>query len=250
MLQQTQVARVTVRHAEFLERFPTPQACSLAPVSDTIKLWDGLGFNRRAVNLHRAASVITEQHDGEIPSDLQALLALPGIGPYTARALQAFAFELDVGVVDTNVGRLLARWTNRRLTAKQAQAIADDLVPSGQGWLWNQSLFDFAVAVCTKRAPMCTACPLADTCAWQGAGEDPAVASAGVSGNQSKFEGSERQVRGRIVNALRQGPIERSALGAFGRPQDDGAALDRIVQGLLSDGLVAMTADAIHLPID
>ncbi|MCL4127843.1 UNVERIFIED_CONTAM: hypothetical protein GTU68_037321 [Idotea baltica] len=248
MLQQTQVSRVIDRYHEFLERFPTASSCAAAPSSAVIELWAGLGYNRRAVNLWRAAGCVVERHGGVVPSDLKALLALPGIGPYTARALQAFAFEHDVAVVDTNVGRLLARWTGAQLNPNQAQAVADELVPCGAGWAWNQSLFDFAVAVCHKRAPLCASCPLHEACIWRGTGPDPATNSAGVSTKQSRFDGSERQVRGRIVNALRSSPVNVRDLERFGRPGDSATDLERIVESLIGDGLAVRRDDLLTLP--
>lgn len=248
MLQQTQVSRVIERYHEFLERFPTASDCAHAPTSAVIELWAGLGYNRRAVNLWRAAGVIEAEHNGQVPADLEGLLALPGIGPYTARAVQAFAFERDVGVVDTNVGRLLARWTGQTLSNRDAQLLADALVPPAAGWQWNQGLFDFAVAVCTKREPGCDSCPLIAACTWQGQGADPANSSAGVSGGQSRFEGSERQVRGRIVDALRNGPVRLGDLGSFGRPGDTEADVQRIIETLVADGLAVRTTTELRLP--
>ncbi|MBA2625705.1 MAG: A/G-specific adenine glycosylase, partial [Acidimicrobiia bacterium] len=105
MLQQTQVPRVVPRWEAFLDRFPTAAVCAAAPVGDVVRAWEGLGYNRRAVDLHWAAAVVVERHGGQLPGDLAALLALPGIGPYTARAVLVFAFEQDVGLVDTNAGR-------------------------------------------------------------------------------------------------------------------------------------------------
>jgi len=182
-------------------------------------------------------------------SDLGALLALPGVGPYTARAILVFAFEKDVGVLDTNVGRLLARWSGRTLKPAQAQSIADELVPKGNAWLWNQALFDFAVAVCTKRDPACEACPVSGHgCRWRGQGADPAHASAGVSTRQSPFEGSERQVRGRIVDALRAGPLPLHQVHSLGRAADTPADVDRIVATLVDDGLAVVDAETLVLP--
>ena len=248
MLQQTQVSRVLDRYDVFISRFPTVESCAHAPSAAVIELWAGLGYNRRAVNLWRAAGVVVEEHDGSFPEDLDGLLALPGVGPYTARALLAFAFEHDVGVLDTNVGRLLARWSGHTLTPTQAQTQADALVPPGQGWTWNQSLFDFAVAVCTKREPACIDCPLANNCAWNGLGADPAINSAAVSGRQSTFDGSERQVRGRIVAALRQGPVADDELVRLGRSSDSAADLERIVAGLIADGLAQKSGTLLQLP--
>ena len=117
MAQQTQVARVAERWRPFLDRFPTPAALAEAPAAEAIRWWSGLGYNRRALALHGAAVAIVRDHAGRLPADLDALLALPGIGPYTARAVLAFAFEADHGIVDTNTARVLARWEGRRLRA-------------------------------------------------------------------------------------------------------------------------------------
>ena len=248
MLQQTQVSRVIDRWHEFLACFPTPTDCANAPTSAVIELWAGLGYNRRAVNLWRAAVQVRDDHGGALPTTVDELQSLPGIGPYTARAVAAFAYELDVGVVDTNVGRLVARWTGSTLTPKRAQAIADALVPRGEGWRWNQSLFDFAVAVCTKKEPKCGACPLQHACAWAGTGSDPAAGSAGVSSGQSRFEGSDRQVRGRITDALRAGPVAIADLARYGRPADTAESLERIASGLIADGLAVEEAGRLRLP--
>ncbi len=250
MLQQTQVARVIDRYHVFIDRFPTPTSCADATTAEVIELWAGLGYNRRAVNLWRCARTVVDEHGGVLPGDMRALMALPGIGPYTARAVLAFAFEADVAVVDTNVGRLLARWTGAALTPVEAQAMADALVPAGSAWSWNQGLFDFASSICTKRRPDCESCPIADACAWRGQGDDPAIASAGVSGPQSRFEGSERQVRGRLVAALRSGPVPVARLHGLGRATDEPADVERIAESLVADGLAVRVGDRFFLPTD
>ena len=129
MLQQTQVARVVDRLPRFLERFPTPEACASAPAGDVVDEWSGLGYNRRPLNLHRAAVAMVERHGGRVPERLDDLLALPGVGPYTARAVRAFAHEQAAAVVDTNIGRVLARWAGHGFTPKAAQVRADELAP-------------------------------------------------------------------------------------------------------------------------
>ncbi|MDQ6697491.1 MAG: A/G-specific adenine glycosylase, partial [Actinomycetota bacterium] len=166
MLQQTQVARVVPRFEVFLSRFPTPSACADASVGDVVTQWAGLGYNRRAVNLHRTATAVVADHGGALPSDLDALLRLPGIGPYTARAVLSFAFERDVGVLDVNATRVLSRAAGRPV----AQVEADRLVPPGQGWAWNQAVLDLGATVC-RPVPDCGACPLAGgACAWEATG--------------------------------------------------------------------------------
>ena len=254
MLQQTQVPRVVPRWQAFLDDFPTPAACAAAPVGDVLRAWGGLGYNRRAVNLHRAATAVVEHHGGHLPADLDGLLALPGVGPYTARAVLVFAHERDLGLVDTNAGRFVARaLAGASLPLRDAQAIADASVPTGAGWAWGQAVFDLGAAVCTRRRPRCPECPIVGTCAWARAGwpaPDPVDGSAGISGVQAPFAGSDRQGRGRLVAALREAevPHEPEALAAAcGWPgQPDRAA--RVVEGLLADGLVVVAHGVLRLP--
>ena len=240
MLQQTQVARVIPKWHEFLDRWPTSTACAAAPASEVVRLWAGLGYNRRALNLHRCAVAVAERHGGAMPDDLEGLLALPGIGPYTARAVLAFAFGRDVGVVDTNVVRVLTRRAGRRMSAAQAQATADGLVPAGQGWFWNQAMLDLGATVCTPRRPQCARCPLG--CAWHGEGPDP-----WVGGRQSRFEGSDRQGRGRLLDALRAGPVAAGDVPtACGWPDDPDRA-ERVTAGLVRDGFAVTTVSGLSL---
>jgi A/G-specific adenine glycosylase len=253
MLQQTQVARVLPKYEAFLQAFPTVAACAAGSVGDVVTLWAGLGYNRRAVNLHRCAVAVVADHAGRIPDDLRTLMELPGIGPYTARAVLAFAYERDVAIVDTNVARVLARWSGRPLTRREVQDLADSLVPSGEGWTWNQGMLDLGATVCAKRSPRCERCPVTGECAWFAASHaepDPAVGSAGVSGGQSTFDGSDRQGRGRLVDALRlHGTIERDQLAAFaGWPDDHRRAL-RVAETLVADGLAEWSFDGgLQLP--
>lgn len=238
MLQQTQVARVVPKWEVFLAAFPTPGACAAASLGDVLRLWQGLGYPRRAKHLHAAATSVVDVHDGALPESLDQLLALPGIGPYTARAVLAFAFEHDVAVVDTNIARILARTAGERLTPKQAQAAADSSVPLGRGWLWNQVMMDLGALVC-RPTPTCDECPIATRCAWYRAGRpvpDPAVGSAGVSVKQARFEGSNRQRRGVVLRSL----------AASSQPCD---VFDRdVVDQLVADGLVVRRSGRIELP--
>jgi len=250
MAQQTQLARVADRWRPFLERFPTPAALAEAPASEAVRWWSGLGYNRRALALHRAAVAIVRDHAGRLPADLDALLALPGIGPYTARAVLAFAFEDDHGIVDTNTARVLARWEGRRLRAKEMQEAADRAVPAGRAWAWNQAMLDLGATVCARRIPRCHECPVSSTCAWARAGHptpDPADGSAGVSGGQSKFKGSDRQGRGRLVEALRSGPVARADIAATMGWPDDGDRAERVAATLIADGLATLSRNAFEL---
>jgi A/G-specific adenine glycosylase len=238
MLQQTQARRVVPAWYAFCAAYPTPRACADAALGDVLRAWQGLGYPRRARDLHGAAHVIVTRHGGRVPDDLAALLDLPGVGRYTARAVLAFAFERDVAVVETNIARVLARVAGRRLTLGEVQAVADSLVPAGAGWAWNQAMMDLGATVC-RPAPACAGCPVRDGCGWRLAGHpdpDPAVGSAAVSGRQAPYEGSHRQARGRVLRRLARGPAP-----ADGFPP-------AIVAGLIADRLVVRTGSELQLP--
>ena len=245
MAQQTQVARIIPRWEAFMERFPTPESLAEAPLADLLRLWQGLGYPRRARALHEAARRIRDS--GRFPSTVEQLMDLPGVGPYTARAVAAFAFDLDVGVLDTNVGRLLARMAGERLRPAAAQTMADDLVPKGDAWIWNQVVMDFGATVCTARTPRCDGCPVNKQCVWAGSTEraDPAQGSAGVSGKQARFEGSDRQARGRLLAALVDGPILAVAVAVV--MDRDSAVADRLLADLVAEGLCRRVDDEIVL---
>lgn len=245
MAQQTQVARIIPRWEAFMERFPTPESLAEAPLADLLRLWQGLGYPRRARALHEAARRIRDS--GRFPSTVEQLMDLPGVGPYTARAVAAFAFDLDVGVLDTNVGRLLARLAGERLRPAAAQSMADDLVPKGDAWIWNQVVMDFGATVCTARTPRCDGCPVNKQCAWAGSTErtDPAQGSAGVSGKQARFEGSDRQARGRLLAALVDGPILAVAVAVV--MERDSVVADRLLADLVAEGLCRRVDDEIVL---
>lgn len=253
MLQQTQAPRVVPRYDAFLRRFPTPTACARASAGEVIAEWNGLGYNRRAVNLHRCATAIVGRHGGTVPDTLVDLLALPGVGPYTARAVLAFAYERDVGLVDTNAGRFLARAVaGRPIAPAEAQGLADALVPAGQSWAWGQAVFDLGALVCVKRSPRCGDCPIADHCAWAAAGRpapDPVLAgSAGISRPQAPLAGSDREGRGRLVRALLTGPVDDVDVPAACGWPGDPARAHRVAAGLVADGLAERDAGRLSLP--
>jgi A/G-specific adenine glycosylase len=253
MAQQTQVARVVPAYGRFLLAFPTPAACAAAPLAAILRAWAGLGYNRRARNLHRAAIVVVDRHGGRVPGTLDDLLGLPGVGPYTARAVLAFAFGADVGVVDTNAGRVLSRAVaGRSMTAAEAQRLVDAMVPGGRGWSFGQALLDLGASVCVAGEPRCHLCPVRRRCRWSATGRrdaDPARGSAGVSTAQSAFAGSDRQGRGRLVAALRHRDLPPDEIpSAMGWP-DDPARAARVLDGLLRDGLVVRdAAGVVRLP--
>lgn len=250
MAQQTQVARVAERWGPFMERFPSPGSLAAAPVAEVIRWWSGLGYNRRALHLHQCAGATVDLHDGVLPDDLDRLLALPGIGPYTARAVLAFAFEHDCGIVDTNTARVLARWSGERLGPQAVQRAADAAVPAGDAWRWNQAMLDLGATVCVRRDPHCEECPVATLCAWWAAGRagpDPADGTAGVSTGQPRFAGSDRQGRGRLVDVLRSGEVRLDGLAvAMGWP-DDPVRAERVARTLVADGLVVANDDGYRL---
>jgi A/G-specific adenine glycosylase len=243
MLQQTQVERVVPRFGAFLARFPTATACADASAADVIGEWAGLGYNRRALNLHRCATAVRDRHAGQLPADLAELLALPGIGPYTARAVLAFAHEADVGVLDTNARRVLARQLGRQPT----QVDADAVVPRGAGWAWNQAMLDLGATVCRARVPACDRCPVTVACAWHRQGRPEPDPGASRS-KQSTFAGSDRQGRGRLVAALRRDAVAVGELAeVMGWPDDPDRAA-RVAATLVTDGLALVDDVGYRLP--
>ena len=243
MLQQTQVPRVVPKYHAFLERFPRAAACAASPVADVVRAWQGLGYNRRAVNLHRAAVAVVERHGGEFPDDLDLLMALPGVGPYTARAVLTFAFGHDVGIVESNTGRVLARVAGRSLTQKEAQHLADEVVPRGAGWAWNQAMIDLGATICLRKAPKCGECPVASDCQWHD-GPDPAAPAT----KQSTFAGSDRQGRGRLVDAMRVAPVPFDDVPTAAGWPDDPARAHRAADTLIADGLAVELDGELRLP--
>ncbi|MEX0767511.1 MAG: hypothetical protein WD029_03475, partial [Microthrixaceae bacterium] len=243
MLQQTQVDRAQPKWVAFLERFPTAKACAAAPLADVLQEWTGLGYPRRARNLHLTAIAI-DQGGGTVPDTLDELLAFPGIGPYTARAVLAFAFESEAAVVDTNVGRILARRQGQKLTAAQAQVQADQWLVPGSSWAWNQGLLDLGALCCRAKEPVCVGCPVRRTCAWARSGwaaPDPASGSASVSVRQSRFEGSARQARGRLLRRTQQAPVSAAELCEVVGWAGQVDAIERaqaVADSLLHDGLI------------
>jgi A/G-specific adenine glycosylase len=263
MLQQTQVDRVIPYYHRFLERFPTVQDLAGAPTADVIRAWAGLGYNRRAVNLQRTARHVVGELGGVFPNDVDALKKMPGVGPYTAGAIAAFAFERDVGFVDTNMRRVIHRIfygvdvPARTAGDAEILALAAQLVPPGEGWIWNQALIEFGALQCTQRRPACIVCPLQSVCC-----AFPAIQSAiaalpvGVRlKKETSFSGSNRFYRGRVLAALRdaavsdgtQNSVELDELGRLVR--DDFMPehlpwLYEVVAGLQQDGLAKVAEDS------
>ena len=255
MAQQTQVSRVIPKWTQFMQEYPTPSACATAPLADLLRLWSGLGYPRRCKNLHEAARQIVERHGGEVPGDLDSLRALPGVGPYTARAVLAFADGADVAVVDTNIARVLARFSGEPLSAKHSQEIADSVLPTGRSWEWNQVIMDFGAQVCMARNPKCESCVLADRCptrarmggAWDDR-RDPARASALTSKPQARFDGSDRQARGRLMKALAERGVRVQEVADVMQLRGDKPRAAKLLASLERDGLVVREDEWCRLP--
>lgn len=245
MLQQTRAARVVPGYRSFLRRFPTVRALAAAPRRDVVAEWGGLGYNRRAVRLSEAARAIDKDHDGRIPRAKDELLELPGVGAYTAAAVASMGFGEPVPVVDTNVRRVVSRVhlgiEGHEAPAEEVWALADAWLDRGDPATWNQALMDLGREVCRPK-PHCDVCPLARVCRFRRSG---AVARRGPK-RQGPFEGSTRQVRGAVVNALRSNP----SLTPARLVAETGFARDRIdaaVGTLVVDGLVEVGSGRVRL---
>ncbi|GAA1308761.1 A/G-specific adenine glycosylase [Pseudonocardia xinjiangensis] len=246
MLQQTPVARVEPVWAEWMARWPAPSALAAATRADVLRAWGKLGYPRRALRLHEAAAVIAAEHDDVVPSDVTALEALPGVGSYTARAISAFGYGRRCPVVDTNVRRVVARAVHGRGDAGPARTTADladvdALLPAddASAAVVSIGLMELGAVVCTARAPRCAGCPVRSECAWVAAGRPE---YAGPRKPVQAFAGTDRQVRGRLLDVLRgaPGPVERAALDAA---WSDAAQRDRCLHSLLVDGLAEQHDD-------
>jgi A/G-specific adenine glycosylase len=230
MLQQTQVDRVIPKWRAWLERFPTLADLARASRADAIRAWQGLGYNLRAVRLHDIACAVVARHNGQLPTDVADLLALKGIGRYTAGAVACFAYEQPVAMVDTNIRRVLSRVFEVR--ANEVEALAEQVVPQKSAYAWNQALMDLGATLCGAKRALCLVCPLVGECAG------PVVNGKSASKPAGEFRGSRRFFRGRIVEALRdtpEGMSLRSLCVAIGHPD-----ASTLVQTLAADGLITI----------
>ncbi|ULE35103.1 A/G-specific adenine glycosylase [Mycobacterium sp. IDR2000157661] len=245
MLQQTPVARVEPVWVAWVERWPTPSATAAASAADVLRAWGKLGYPRRAKRLHECAGVIAADYDDEVPSDVDTLLTLPGVGAYTARAIACFAYRQRVPVVDTNVRRVVTRVVHGRgdaAAASSARDLADveALLPDDAAAPeFSVALMELGATVCTARAPRCGLCPLSG-CAWRSRGFP---ASDTPARRVQRYAGTDRQVRGRLLDVLRNNtsPVTRAELDVAWLT--DTAQRDRALGSLLVDGLVEQTAD-------
>jgi A/G-specific adenine glycosylase len=249
MLQQTPVSRVIPRLEEWLARWPTPAALAADPPAEAVRQWANLGYPRRALWLHRAAVEIRDRHAGVVPRDVDDLLALTGIGDYTARAVAAFAYGDRHPVVDTNTRRVIARAVHGRAQpgppSRRDLADMEALLPADAptAAIVNAAAMELGAVICTARSPRCDACPLQDVCAWVLAGRPE---TADLRRRQAKYEGSDRQARGAVLRALREaGSVPQDAII---RDWPDALQRDRAILSLLDDGLVEAEQGVLHLP--
>lgn len=251
MLQQTPVARVIPLLEAWLERWPTPAALAAAAPADAVRQWANLGYPRRALWLHRAAVEIRDRHAGVVPRDVDDLLALTGIGDYTARAVAVFAYGDRHPVVDTNTRRVLARVVQgrsqpgpaaKRDLADMAEILPDDVTAST---VVNAAAMELGALVCTARVPRCDLCPLADRCAWRAAGY-PDTGDTRVK--QARYEGSDRQTRGAILKVLRSAQTHDVAVDEVIGDWPDLVQRDRAIDSLVADGLVEAVDGRLRLP--
>lgn len=242
MLQQTPVARVEPIWLAWIDRWPTPSATAAAGSAEVLRAWGKLGYPRRAKRLHECAVVISAEHGDVVPSDVETLLTLPGIGAYTARAVACFAYGASVPVVDTNVRRVVARAVHGRADSAASVRDLDDvaaLLPDdATAPTFSAALMELGATVCTARAPRCGLCPLSQ-CQWRSSGYPAGTVVRRVQ----RYAGTDRQVRGQLLDVLRDNssPVTRAQLDVAWLT--DPAQRDRALDSLLVDGLVEQTAD-------
>jgi A/G-specific adenine glycosylase len=242
MLQQTPVSRVVDVWSEWLARWPAPSHLAAETPGTAVRAWGKLGYPRRALRLHATATAIAAEHGDAVPADVEALLALPGIGAYTARAVAAFGYGHRVPVVDTNVRRVVARAVHGMAesgppSTSRDLADVEDVLPRAQPARFCAALMELGAVVCTARRPRCADCPVASECAWTIAGQPAAIAPSRAG---QRFAGTDRQVRGLLLDVLRAavGPVPRARLDAVWH---ESAQRERCLHSLLTDGLIEQT---------
>ncbi len=252
MSQQTPVARVEPVWREWMERWPDPASFAQASPADVLRAWGKLGYPRRALRLLECAQQIVTLHDGRVPDDVDQLLELPGIGDYTARAVACFAYGKNVPVVDTNVRRVVRRAVEGRFLAGPASkaelAAVAELLPAERGPRFSAALMELGALVCTATSPECGVCPLRAECAWVAAGSPPPSEEELAKKKVQKFIGTDRQVRGLIMDVLRgsEAAVPQSAIDVV---WPDAVQRSRALFSLLDDGLAEQDEHGhFHLP--
>lgn len=251
MLQQTPVTRVIPHLEAWLARWPTPAALAADAPAEAVRQWANLGYPRRALWLHRAAGEIAERHGGRVPDDVDALLALTGIGDYTARAVAVFAYGRRHPVVDTNTRRVLARAVDGRSQpgspSKRDLAAMEAVLPVDvdAAAIVNAAAMELGATVCTARAPRCERCPVSDRCAWRAAGYPD---TGDERRRQARYEGSDRQARGAVLKSLREASTHEVALAEVLPDWPDPRQRDRAIDSLIADGLAEAARGMLRLP--
>lgn len=274
MLQQTQVDRVLPKYQQFLLAFPTLTDLAVAPTAEVISLWVPLGYNTRVIRLQAIARQVIAEYNGRIPDTIDALLKLKGIGRYTAGAIACFAYRKQVATVDTNIRRVLHRiflgleYPKPKVNDTQMLTLAEEVLPMGNAYAWNQALMDLGATICTSANPQCTQCPLQETCQSYTEMSQYSLFPSGTVLRQIRkvaekkrpyqtqpFTSTNRYFRGRIVDLLRSLPAhQRLSLDVLGpsiKPDfcdDDLRWLEQIINGLVKDGLLDCTQDGVCLP--
>lgn len=251
MLQQTPVNRVIPHLQAWLERWPTPSALADEPAAEALTQWANLGYPRRALWLHRAAVEIRDRFGGQVPSDVDELLSLTGIGDYTARAVAVFAYGQREPVVDINTRRVIARAQHGRSQPGPASprdlVEMDALLPHEpqDAAAFNAATMELGALICTARNPRCEACPISDQCQWLAAGRPD---TGDTRRRQATYEGSDRQARGAVMRALRHAPDNALPLASVVPEWPDADQRERAISTLLADGLVRNLGDVLELP--
>ena len=251
MLQQTPVNRVIPHLEAWLARWPTPTALAAAPPAEAVRQWANLGYPRRALWLHRAAVEIRDRHGGVVPRDVDALLALSGVGDYTARAVAVFAYGDRHPVVDTNTRRVLARAIDGTLAARTAltrrprRDAALLPVDEADAAIVNAATMELGATVCTARTPRCDACPIAQVCAWRAAGYPD---TGDGRRRQARYDGSDRQARGAVLKALRDAAARGIRSSELIADWPDALQRDRAITSLADDGLIELVDGRARLP--
>ncbi len=250
MAQQTPIARILEPWLAWMSRWPTPAALAADSPAEAIRAWGRLGYPRRAVNLHAAASAMVRDHGGEVPHEPDVLRTLPGVGAYTAAAVASFAHGIPAPVIDTNVRRVLARIALGEAQARATQTRAErDLaaawMPAGteRANLWNVASMELGALVCTARAPRCGECPVADLCVWRLAGHP---AYTGPRRRTQGYAGTDREIRGAVLARVRESahPVRAVDLAEV----SDDARLRRCLAALVDDGLLVLSRGGYDLP--
>jgi A/G-specific adenine glycosylase len=252
MLQQTPVARVLPVHEQWLERWQTPAELAAERPGEAVRAWGRLGYPRRALRLHAAATAIVDRHSGEVPDRYEDLIALPGVGSYTAAAIAVFAHGSRHAVLDTNVRRVLTRVVSAQefppaSVTRAERTLAEDLLPAEEptAATWSVAVMELGALVCTAAAPRCHSCPVSDRCAWRAAGHP---AYNGPPRRGQAWAGTDRQCRGRLLAVVRESeyPVHRRRMDeAWPKEEQRTRSLD----GLLDDGLLVRVArDTYALP--